>query len=93
MVRNIARLRVHLRRARRKISALAHGLGPAGVWVFAVIIGAASAYGVIGFLMAIDAVAALSFGASEKTLISGAQALAPGRAWAAPVMGGLAVAV
>ena len=93
MVRNIAKLRVQLRRARRKVSGLAQGLGPAGVWVFAVIIGAASAYGVIGFLMAIDAVAALSFGASEKTLISGAQALAPGRAWAAPVMGGLAVAV
>lgn len=87
MVRSISRFRIWLRRTRRR----GPRFDPAGVWLFAVIIGAAAAYGVIGFLAAIDAVSTLAFGETEKRLISGASALTPGRAWAAPVIGGVVV--
>lgn len=89
MVRSIARIRIWLRRTGRR----APRFDPAAVWLFAVVIGAAAAYGVIGFLAAIDAVSIVAFGETEKRLISGASALAPGRAWAAPVIGGAVVSV
>ena len=78
-----------MRRTRRR----APNLDLARLWLFAVIIGAAAAYGVIGFMMAIDAVSLIAFGETEATVISGAAALAPGRAWAAPVVGGVVVAI
>lgn len=89
MARNIARIRIWLRRTRRR----APGLGPARLWLFAVVIGAAVAYAVIGFRAAIDAVSLIAFGETEASVISGAASLGVGRAWAAPVFGGAAVAV
>lgn len=64
---------------------------PVAVWGFAILIGAATAYGIIGFLFAINFVSALAFGETEKTLVSGASHLSPFRAWLAPVIGGCAV--
>lgn len=87
MVRSIAKVLIWLRRRRGDPR-----LAPVGVWLFAVIIGAGAAYGVIAFRMAIDAVSMIAFGATEKTMITGARVLADERAWAAPVIGGMVVA-
>ncbi len=88
MTRNIARLRIWLRRTRRR----APGLALARLWFFAILIGVAAAYGVIAFRMTIDAVSLIAFGRKEGMIVSGAASLAFERAWAAPVIGGLVVA-
>ncbi|MBB5518347.1 chloride channel protein [Amphiplicatus metriothermophilus] len=88
MARKIARILVWLRRRGRRALPIA----PLRLWAFAVAIGAAGAYGVIGFRMAIDAVSLLAFGETEAMVVSGAAALDPLRAWAAPVVGGFVVA-
>ena len=64
---------------------------PTSLWVFAVVIGVASAYAIIGFRIAIDAVSLLTFGATETSIASGAASLSPWRAWIIPVIGGFAV--
>ncbi|MEM6538629.1 MAG: chloride channel protein [Pseudomonadota bacterium] len=61
------------------------------VWGFAVLIGAVSAYSVIGFMFAINFVSALAFGETEKMIVSAASHLSPFRAWLAPVLGGCLV--
>ncbi len=61
------------------------------VWLFAIIIGAAVGYAVIGFRIAIDGVSLIAFGATEKTIASGAASLSFGRAWLAPIIGGFLV--
>ncbi len=61
------------------------------VWLFAVLIGAAAAYGVIAFRLAIDLVSQTAFGETETSMISGAASVSPLRAWAAPVVGGFVV--
>ncbi|MEO1152082.1 MAG: chloride channel protein [Pseudomonadota bacterium] len=61
------------------------------VWLFAVLIGAAVGYAVIGFRMAIDLISILSFGETEETIASAAESLSFWRAWMAPVIGGFVV--
>ena len=78
--------RLYLRRAKDEAAA-------ARLWLFAVIIGAAGAYGVIGLRAAIDAVSILAFGGGEEMLASAAGSLGVGRAWAAPVIGGVVVSM
>ncbi|GJL95497.1 MAG: chloride channel protein [Hyphococcus sp.] len=63
------------------------------VWFFAVVIGAAAAYGVIGFRWAIDKISLIAFGATEAGVISGASSLGFSRAWLAPIIGGLVVSL
>ncbi len=87
MTRNVARILIALRKLRRALQPF----DALRVWVCAVLIGAAAAYGVIGFRYAIDAVSQLSFGETEASMLSGAVSLSPWRAWAAPVIGGLVV--
>lgn len=87
MNRRLAQVLIWLRRTRRKAR-----LGAAPLWLFAVVTGAAAAYGVIAFRMAIDAVSTLAFGEIEGMIVSAASALDFWRAFAAPVAGGLAVA-
>ena len=89
MTRNVARILIFLRKMNRR--ALRYDV--LRVWLFAVIIGVAAAYGVIAFRMAIDAVSTVAFGETEEMVISGAAALGFGRAWAAPIIGGLVVAL
>ena len=89
MTRNVAKILIALRRFRRRT----FRRDPARLWLFAVIIGAAAAYGVIGFRLAIDFVSIIAFGATEEKLASGAGALPFMRAWAAPVVGGIVVSV
>lgn len=64
----------------------------AQVWAFAVAIGAAGAYGVIGLREGIDAISMIAFGETEEALATGARSIGVGRAWAAPVIGGVVVA-
>ena len=73
----------------RRLAAQFHTLQ---VWLFAVLIGAAVGYGVIGFRYAIDAVSVIAFGETEETLATAAASLSFWRAWMAPVIGGFAVA-
>jgi len=61
------------------------------VWGFAIAIGAAGAYGVIGLRSAIDAISLIAFGETEEMLATGARSMGIGRAWAAPVLGGVIV--
>ncbi|MEZ5895575.1 MAG: chloride channel protein [Parvularculaceae bacterium] len=75
----------------RRLKKYAARLKPVRLWAFAVIIGAAAAYGVIAFRWAIDAISMFAFGANELMLASGAAALSVERAWAAPVIGGCVV--
>lgn len=89
MTRNVARVLIFFRKMRRQM----RGLGVYKVWAFAVIIGAAAAYGVIGFRYAIDVVSLFAFGETEGGVVSGASSLHFMRAWAAPVIGGLLVSV
>ncbi len=88
MTRRVALILLAARRARARLA----GLSAVAVWGFAILIGAASAYGVIGFLFAINFVSALAFGATETMIISGASSLGAFRAWLAPTLGGCAVA-
>lgn len=88
MTRRVARILIFLRKARRRVP----DLGVMKVWVFAVLIGAAVAYAVIGFRAAIDAVSLIAFGETEADVVSGAEQLPFLRAWAAPIVGGFAVA-
>lgn len=87
MPRNVARILIFLRKLRRRRP----DLGVYKVWAIAVVIGAAAAYGVIGFRYAIDAVSMIAFGETEGGIVSGASSLHFLRAWSAPVIGGLAV--
>ena len=87
MPRKVARLLIYLRKTGRRFE----NFGIFRVWIFAIIIGAAAAYAVIGFRFAIDIVSGLAFGATEENVASGAASLSFGRAWAAPVLGGLIV--
>ena len=89
MARNVARFLVHLRRLRRRTDQFV----VLRVWFFAVVIGAAAAYGVIGFRAVIDAVSVIAFGETEEMVASGAASLSFGQAWAAPIIGGLVVSV
>ena len=88
MTRNMARILIRLRRLRRRLK----GAKDVAVWLFAVMIGAASAYGIIGFMAAISFVSGFAFGESERMIVSAASHLGPIRAWAAPLVGGFAVA-
>ncbi len=87
MLRSTKRILVELRRLRRRAAAFGH----ARLWLFAIVIGAAGAYGVIAFRMAINFFSILAFGEGEQMVASGAGSLPFLRAWAAPVVGGFAV--
>ncbi|MFC2953960.1 chloride channel protein [Marinicaulis aureus] len=87
MPRKIARILIALRKLRRRLQRV----DVLRVWTLAVLIGAAAAYGVIGFRFAIDAVSSLAFGEDEGGVVSGAASLTTWRAWAAPVIGGFVV--
>ena len=87
MERSVARARLALQRLRARLPQFR----AVAVWGFAVLIGAASAYGIIGFLFAINFVSVLAFGETEKMLVSAASHLSPFRAWLAPVVGGCLV--
>ncbi|MAW80306.1 MAG: chloride channel protein [Parvularcula sp.] len=87
MPRKIARILIALRKIRRRLQ----GVDVLRVWILAVVIGIAAAYGVIAFRFAIDAVSSLAFGEDEGGVVSGASSLTAWRAWAAPVIGGFVV--
>lgn len=89
MTRNVARILILLRKMRRATARF----DVMKVWLFAVAIGVAAAYGVIAFRFAIDAVSTVAFGETEEMVISGAASLHLARAWAAPVVGGLVVSL
>lgn len=89
MTRKVARILLFLRRIRRR----ARNLDVFKLWLFAVLIGIAAAYAVILFRVAIDAVSFFAFGETEEGVVSGAKELSFLRSWAAPVIGGVAVAV
>lgn len=88
MTRKVARILIFLRKMRRR----AGKYDVLRVWLFAVLIGVAVAYAVILFREAIDFVSTLAFGATEAGMVSGAEKLNFFRAWAAPIIGGVAVA-
>lgn len=87
--RRLARIRIVLRKLRR----FAGDARLVRVWGFAIAIGAAGAYGVIGLRAAIDAVSLIAFGETEEMLATGARSLGFGRAWAAPIIGGVTVSL
>ena len=87
MTRNVARILIFLRKLRRRFQRF----DVLRVWLFAIIIGVAAAYGIIAFRALIDAVSIVAFGKTEAGVVSGASSLSFVRAWAAPVIGGLAV--
>ncbi len=87
MTRNVARVLIFLRKIRRH----SDGLDVYKVWAFAILIGIAGAYGVMGFRYAIDVVSLIAFGETEGGVVSGASSLHFLRAWSAPVIGGLVV--
>jgi chloride channel protein, CIC family len=87
MTRKVARILIALRRLRRRLPKT----DVLRVWVCAVLIGAAAAYGVIAFRFAIDAVSTLGFGETEAAMVSGAASLQPWRTLVAPVAGGFVV--
>lgn len=82
---------VQFRRTARRLRKGASALAPARLWAFAVVIGAATAYAVIAFRAAIDAVSMTAFGADEEMFASGAASLGFWRAWITPVLGGVIV--
>lgn len=87
MTRNVARILIFLRKLRRRFQRF----DVLRVWLFAVIIGIAAAYGIIAFRALIDVISVVAFGETEAGVVSGASSLSFIRAWAAPVVGGLAV--
>ncbi|MEO0400504.1 MAG: chloride channel protein [Pseudomonadota bacterium] len=87
MARAAAHYRLFRRRFRRRFARVQ----TARVWVFAILIGAASAYATIGFRWSIDRISLIAFGETENMIASAASSLGPVRAWFAPVIGGLAV--
>ena len=89
MTRNVARILIFLRKLRQKIARY----DVIRVWLFAVLIGIAAAYGVIIFRQAIDFVSTIAFGETEGMIVSGAASLGFARAWAAPIIGGLVVSL
>ena len=89
MTRNVARILIFLRKLRQKIARY----DVVRVWLFAVLIGVAAAYGVIIFRQAIDFVSTIAFGETEGMIVSGAASLGFARAWAAPIIGGLVVSL
>lgn len=79
---------------RSRWSALGAGAGrlaPARLWLFATIIAAATAYAVIAFRAAINAISTIAFGADEAAIASGAATMDIARTWAVPVVGGVVV--
>jgi len=95
MKRSIAslnkRILVKFRHALRRLRNRAGNLETLQVWLFALIIGVAVGYAVIGFRFAIDQVSLLAFGETEETITTAAASLNFARAWIAPIFGGLAV--
>ncbi len=87
MTRNVARILIFLRKLRRRYQRY----DALRVWLFAIIIGIAAAYGIIAFRALIDVVSVIAFGETEAGVVSGASSLSFMRSWAAPVIGGLAV--
>ena len=87
MVRNFASILIALRKFRRNVK----HFDVWKVWVFAVVIGVAAAYGVIAFRFTIDVVSMIAFGEAEGMVASGARSIGFVRAWAAPIIGGIAV--
>ena len=83
----IVKMRITARQLRRRLARMTK----MRVWLFAVLIGAAAGFAVIGFRMAIDAVSLIAFGETESMIASGAESLNFGRAWLAPIAGGLLV--
>lgn len=77
-----------LRRFARKFGRQAT---PVRLWLFAVLIAVATAYAVIGFRAAINAISMIAFGADEAMIASGAASLDFTRTLAAPVIGGVIV--
>ena len=87
MIRSIARVQIVFRRLRRRMQ----HYDALRVWITALFIGIAAAYGVIAFLFLIDFVSTLAFGATEEDMTTGAKELPFLRAWIAPVIGGFVV--
>ncbi|MCB2113316.1 MAG: chloride channel protein [Parvularculaceae bacterium] len=87
-----------LRRAGARFRAVARGvkrkapdLTLVRLWLFAVLVGAATAYGVILFRAGINAVSMFSYGANEEMFASGAASVSFLRSWATPIVGGFVV--
>lgn len=87
MKRKLAKRLIALRRLRRTLQR--HDA--MRVWLFAVLIGVIVAYGVIGFRFSINWISSIAFGETEEGIVSAASSLGPLRAFATPVVGGLAV--
>jgi len=82
-----ARLRALARQVQRRTP----GISPVRLWIFAVIIAAATAYAVLLFRAGINAVSMFSYGADEEMFASGASSVPFWRSWATPVVGGLVI--
>ena len=69
----------------------AENVAPWRVWVLAGVMGLATAYAVLGFILAVELVTRWSYGEGTEALAQGARGLDPARAFAAPVIGGFLV--
>ncbi len=87
------RLWVRLRLKAKRLRERTGDLTTLRVWLFALIIGIAVGYAVIGFRFAIDQVSLIAFGETEETIASGAASLGFMRSWLAPVIAGLLVSL
>ncbi len=81
------RIRLWLRHSARRASTVASWK----VWVLAVGVGGATAFGTLGFILAVEFITTISYGEGTRALAQGARGLAPERAFIVPVLGGLLV--
>jgi len=61
------------------------------LWLFALMIGIATAYAVIVFRTSINAVSMFAYGADEEMFVSGAASVPFYRSWAIPIVGGFVI--
>ena len=81
------RLKAWLDRAQAR----AENVAPWRVWALAGATGLATAYAVLGFILAVELVTRWSFSEGTEALAQGARGLDPARAFLVPVVGGLLV--
>jgi CIC family chloride channel protein len=87
MATPLARIRLWLRHSRRRAGTVASGK----VWLVAGLLGVATGYGVLGFVLAVEWVTQVAYGEGTIALARGARGLDAERAFAVPVIGGLLV--
>lgn len=87
IVSSLTRLRLWLRHSAKR----AANVASLKVWLLAAGVGVLTAYGVIGFTIAIEGLTRLAYGEGTQLLAQGARDLAPWRAFLVPALGGVAV--